>query len=135
MANVEELNCAPAKFRLAQREVVNGELLIVTFGPAISPPTKSATSNTAANRLPPIIEKKLGFVMRHFPFLHDNSRCMNRFLSPRGGCVGHGLGRSNQGAHSKLKSSQPIDFICNGLEAAQVTAGLGSLKKFLAPMG
>ena len=58
MANVEELNRAPAKFRLAQREVVNGELLNVTFGPAISPPTKSATSNTAANRLPPIIEKK-----------------------------------------------------------------------------
>jgi hypothetical protein len=52
---------------MPQRAVVNGELFNRTFGPAISPPTNSATSNAAANKLPPIIEKKpnVGIVVSH----------------------------------------------------------------------
>jgi len=66
---------------MAQRAVVNGELFNRTFGPAISPPTNSATSNAAANKLPPIIEKKPTLELwSHYPLLLDNSRYLKRFL-------------------------------------------------------
>jgi len=60
-----------------QRAVIAGEALNATFDPATCPPTNSATSNDAANKLPPIIAKKtnVGFVARHFPLLHGNFRC------------------------------------------------------------
>jgi hypothetical protein len=41
-----------------QRAVIAGEALNATFDPATCPPTNSATSNDAANKLPPIIAKK-----------------------------------------------------------------------------
>jgi len=55
--------------------------LNATFGPATCPPTNSATSNTAASKLPPITAKKInvGFVVRHFPLLHDNYAGMKAF--------------------------------------------------------
>jgi hypothetical protein len=40
---------------------MGGEPLNATFGPAISPPTNSATSNAAATKLAPIKEKNPTF--------------------------------------------------------------------------
>jgi hypothetical protein len=56
--------------------------LNATFGPAISPPTNSATNTAAASKLPAIMLKKtdVAIVVSHFTLLHNNSSCKKRFL-------------------------------------------------------
>jgi hypothetical protein len=49
--------------------------LNATLGPAISPPTNSATNTAAASKLPAIMLKKtnVAIVVSHFALPHDNS--------------------------------------------------------------